>query len=174
MSRRRGVQPQRGGHAALREVPELRRRFASRVSARVGWAAAAAVLLMLFGGLGFTEATGVTDVHGTVIRLFSPEGTLVVEVDDPGVSVKIDGSDIVITGAGAREIRLKPGHYTVEASKDGKLVRQELVNVTKNGRQVVRVSQEALPRRCTKAADAVGRRVRLGACPWPPCRPPSR
>ncbi len=108
-----------------------------------GWLAAAAVLLVLFGCLGFTEATGVTDFRGTVIRLFSPEGTLVVEVDDPEVSVKVDGSDIVITGAGAREIRLKPGHYTVEASKNGKLVRQELVNVTRDGRPVVRITREA-------------------------------
>jgi hypothetical protein len=106
------------------------------------WAAAAAVLLLLLGGLGLTEATGVTNFRGTVIRLFSPEGTLVVEVDDPGVSVKIDESDIVITGAGAKEIRLKPGSYTVEARKDGKLVSRELVTVTKNGKQVVRVSQE--------------------------------
>ncbi len=51
------------------------------------WEVAAAALLMLLAGLGFTEATGVTDFRGTVIRLFSPEGTLVVEVDDPGVSV---------------------------------------------------------------------------------------
>jgi len=109
------------------------------------WAAAAAVLLLLLGGLGITEATGVTDVRGTVIRLFSPEGTLVVEVDDPGVSIKIDESDIVITGAGAKEIRLKPGRYTVEARKDGKLVSRELVTVTKNGKQVVRVSHEAAP-----------------------------
>jgi hypothetical protein len=107
--------------------------------------AAAAVLLMLLGGLGFTEATGLTDFRGTVIRLFSPEGTLVIEVDDPSVSVKIDESDLVITGAGAKEIRLKPGRYTVDASKDGKLVSRELVTVTKNGKQVVRVRQEALP-----------------------------
>jgi Leucine-rich repeat (LRR) protein len=40
---------------------------------------------------------------------------------------------------------LKPGSYTVEASKDGKVVSQELVTVTKNGRQVVRVSQEPTP-----------------------------
>ncbi len=106
------------------------------------WAAAAAMLLVLLGGLGITEATGLTNVRGTVIRLFSPEGTLVVEVDDPGVSVKIDGSEIVITGAGAKEIRLKPGRYLVEASKDGKLVSRELVTVTNNGRQVVRVRQE--------------------------------
>jgi hypothetical protein len=109
------------------------------------WATAAAVLLVLLGGLGFTEATGFTNVRGTVIRLFSPEGTLVVEVDDPKVSVKIVGSEVVITGAGAQEIRLKPGSYTVVASKDGRLVRQELVTVTNNGREVVRVSQETQP-----------------------------
>jgi Leucine-rich repeat (LRR) protein len=107
--------------------------------------AAAAVLALLFGGLGLSEATGVTDLHGTVIRLFSPEGTLVVEVDDPGVSVKIDGSDIVITGTGAREIRMQPGRYRVEATKDGKLVKQELVTVARNGRRLVRVSLEPAP-----------------------------
>ncbi len=84
-------------------------------------------------------------MHGTVIRLFSPEGTLVVEVNDPGVSVNIDGADLVITGAGVKEIRLKPGNYTVEARKDGRFVKQELVSVTRNGRQFVRVSREASP-----------------------------
>ena len=119
-------------------APAIRRpRFRSR-----RWAAAAAVFLMLLGSLGFTEAFGVTNFHSTVIRLFSPEGTLVVEVDDPKVSVQIDGSEIVITGAGVQEIRLKPGRYTVEANKDGKLVRRELVTVTNNGREVVRVHQE--------------------------------
>jgi eukaryotic-like serine/threonine-protein kinase len=113
-------------------------------------------LVMLFGSLGLTDATGVTDFHGTVIRLFSPEGTLVVEVDDPGVSVKIDGEDIVITGAGAKEIRLQPGRHAVEAIKNGKLVQQKLVTVTKNGRETVRVSREALPdtKAATRSADA--------------------
>ena len=119
----------------------------------IRWATAAAGLLILLGGFGVTEATGVTNFHGTVIRLFSPEGTLVVEVDDPGVSVKIDGSDIVITGAGAREIRLKPGSYTVEATKDGKVVSQELVTVAKNGKQVVRVRQE--PRAARRTPNVV-------------------
>jgi tRNA A-37 threonylcarbamoyl transferase component Bud32 len=109
------------------------------------WLWAAAALVLLFAGLGVGEATGVTDVRGTVIRLFSPEGTLVVEVDDPGVSVAVDGADVVITGAGAREIRLKPGLYQVEASKDGQVVRRELVTVTRKGRQVVRISKEAAP-----------------------------
>ncbi len=70
---------------------------------------------------------------------------MVIEVDDPGVSVKIDGPDLVITGAGAREIRLTPGNYVVEARKEGKVVSRELVTVTNNGRQVVRVSREAPP-----------------------------
>ena len=104
--------------------------------------AAIAVLVAILGSLGFTEATGVTQMRGTVIRLFSPEGTLVVEVEDPGVSVQIDGSDLVITGAGAKEIRLKPGDYTVEARKAGKVVSRELVTVTNAGKQVVRISQE--------------------------------
>ena len=102
-------------------------------------------MVVLCAGLGLGEATGVTDVRGTVIRLLAPEGTLVVEVDDPGISVTVDGGDIVITGAGAKEIRLKPGQYKIEASKDGKLVRQELVTVARNGRQVVRISKEAEP-----------------------------
>jgi eukaryotic-like serine/threonine-protein kinase len=138
---------------------------------RIGrWAAAAAVLLILLGGFAFTEATGVTDLQGTAIRLFSPEGTLVVEVDDPRVSVKIDGSDIVITGAGAQEIRLKPGRYKVEASKDGKLVRQQLVTVTQNGREVVRVSQEAAPTALKKtseeAADTKAAKAAADAAAW--------
>ncbi len=138
------------------EIPRPARVKRPRLRIR-RWAAAAAVLLILVGSLGYAEATGITDFHGTVVRLFTPEGTLVVEVDDPGVSVKIDGSDIVITGAGAKEIRLQPGSYTVEARKDGKVVSQELVTVTKNGRQVVRVSHEAAPpgaKVATRSVDA--------------------
>jgi serine/threonine protein kinase/formylglycine-generating enzyme required for sulfatase activity len=110
------------------------------------WIAAAAIILLLLTGLGMTEATGVTNVRGTVVRLFSPEGTLVVEVDDPGVSVTIDGEEMVITGTGAKEIRLKPGQYKLLASRDGQVVRQELVTVTTHARQVVRVSMETAPK----------------------------
>src|SRR5262245_33641342 len=63
------------------------------------WLWAAAALVLLLAGLGVGEATGVTEVRGTVIRLLWPEGTLVVEVGDPGVSVAVDGADVVITRA---------------------------------------------------------------------------
>jgi hypothetical protein len=122
---------------------------------RSRWAAAALVVLLV--GLGMSEATGVTDVRGTVIHLFSPEGTLVVEVDDPKVSVAVDGGDVVITGAGAREIRLKPGQYKVEASKDGQVVRQELVTVTHDGRRVVRIGREVEPTEAERWERSVAR-----------------
>lgn len=110
-----------------------------------GLTVAAVVGLVLFALVGFTEATGVTNVRGTVIRLFSPEGTLVLEIDDPEVSVSIDGEEMVITGTGVKEIRLKSGQYQVLASKNGEVVRQELVTVTNNGRTVLRVSRETAP-----------------------------
>ena len=105
--------------------------------ARRRWLWAAAALVLLCVGLGLSEATGTTDVRGSVIRLFSPDGTLVVEVDDPSVSVAVDGTDVVITGAGAREIRLKPGQYTVEASKEGQVVRRELATVTQTLKELL-------------------------------------
>ena len=127
--------------SASTAAPRAPRRVGS--SRRWAWAAAAAVLL--FAGLGLGESTGVTHVRGTVVRLFSRDGTLVVEVDDPDVSVAVDGGEVVINGAGVKEIRLKPGQYQVEASKDGKLVRRELVTVERDGRRVVRVSKEVGP-----------------------------
>jgi hypothetical protein len=109
------------------------------------WAAVAAVLLCLVGGLGFSEATGVTQLAATVIRIFTPEGTLVVEANDPAVKVSIEGDGgLVITGAEANEVRLRPGSYRVYAAKDGKPVRpdRDLVTITRNDRQVVRVRIE--------------------------------
>jgi Protein kinase domain len=107
------------------------------------WALAAAVLLCLFGGLGLTEATGVTKLTAVVVRVLTPDGTLVVEVDDPVVKVTVEGDGgLVITGAGPQEVRLRPGSYKVRASKDGKPVREELVTITHGDKRVVRVSLE--------------------------------
>jgi eukaryotic-like serine/threonine-protein kinase len=136
--------PRPAGHEAAGNVLPPRRRRGL---------IAAAVLLALLAGWGLAESAGVTDVRGLVIRLFSPEGTLMVEVDDPGVSVAVDGGEVVITGAGAKEIRLKPGQYKVEASKDGKLLRQELVTVHRNGRQLVRISKEPVPLSAAQAGE---------------------
>jgi mono/diheme cytochrome c family protein len=104
---------------------------------------AAIKILLVLGGLGLSEATGVTSLAATVIRVLTPDGTLVVEVDDPQINVTIEGAGgVVITGAGAKEIRLKHGSYRVLAVKDGKAIKKELVNISRGGKQIVKVSVE--------------------------------
>jgi WD40 repeat protein len=108
------------------------------------WRVVAAALVLLLGGLTLTEATGVTKIAATVIRVLTPDGTLVVEVEDPNVKVTIEGDGgLVITGAGPQEVRLRPGSYRVQAAKDGKPIQNEVVTITRGGKQVVRVSLEA-------------------------------
>jgi hypothetical protein len=112
------------------------------------WRIAAAVLALFLGGLSFSEAFGVTNFGATVIRIFTPNGTLVVETDDPGVKVTIEGDGgFIITGAGLEEIRLRPGSYKVLADKNGKRVplERELVSIARGGREVVKVKLEGAP-----------------------------
>jgi Protein kinase domain len=137
-----------------RENPKFATQSRSLMFSKARWGAVAALLVTIFTSLGLAEATGVTDFQATVIRLFSPEGVLVIEAEDPAVSVKIDGSEIVLTGTGVKEIRLQPGRYAVEASKNGKVLQQRLITVTKNGRETVRVSREASPEPKTAARSA--------------------
>ncbi len=128
-----------GGEGAVGQPAPRRRRWAM---------AAAAVMLALIGGLGVTEATGVTGVRATVIRIFTSDGTLVVEIDDPRVKVTVEGDGgLLITGTGLEEIRLRPGSYRVHADREGKPVplERELVSIAKGGREVVRVKIERPP-----------------------------
>ncbi|MGI6415468.1 MAG: protein kinase domain-containing protein [Thermoguttaceae bacterium] len=103
---------------------------------------AAALLLVIGVSVAATEATGVTHLTAAILRIATGAGTLVVEVDDPQVKITIDGEDLVITGAGPQEVRLKPGQYQVRAAKGGQVVKQELVTIERGGRQVLRVTME--------------------------------
>ena len=114
------------------------------------WATAAAALVGVLACVGAAEATGVTDLVPTVVRLVRGEGVLVVTTSDPGVGVTVEGEDLVITGAGTGEIRLTPGTYAVTAERGGEAFR-ELVTVERNGRQVVNVRWEPI------AVEAAGR-----------------
>lgn len=112
------------------------------------WAIAAAVLVCLLSGLSLTEATGVTNLRATVIHIFTPDGTLVVETNDSGVKVTIEGDGgMIITGAGPQEVQLRPGSYRVQADRDGKPVplEKELVSIARGGREVLKVKLEASP-----------------------------
>src|SRR6185369_11633800 len=98
-------------------------------------------------------------LRSTVIRILTSEGVLVVQVDDPGVKVTIEGDGgLVITGAGPQEVRLKPGSYRVQTSKDGKPVGNEVVTISRGDTQVVKVSMES-------AAPAVAGASRLTPAP---------
>jgi hypothetical protein len=132
--------------AATPAPSPLRRRRAGVGGRRL--AIAAAILFLLIGGISLTEATGVTELRATVIRIFTPDGVLVVETDDPGAKVTIEGDGgLVITGASLEEIRLRPGSYKVYADKDGKRVplERELVSIARGGREVVKVKLEGIP-----------------------------
>ena len=95
---------------------------------------------------GARQAAGqAVSYMGTVLRLTTPEGTLVVEADDPDVGIKLDGSELVITTSGLKELRLSVGKHNVQALKDGKLLREELVTISRGGRTVLRVRQEKEP-----------------------------
>jgi hypothetical protein len=117
---------------------------------------AAAAVLCFVAGLSVTEATEVTNLRATMIRIFTPDGTLVVETDDPGVRVTIEGDGgLVITGAGFEEIRLRPGSYRVLADKDGKRIplEKELVSIARGGREIVKVKVKGGPAKAVENAE---------------------
>jgi WD40 repeat protein len=107
-------------------------------------AVAAGLILMAIAGLGASEAAGLTQVSefvATILRIKTPEGTVVVKVDDPSVKVDI-GDEVVIGGAGPQEIRLKTGRYRMVATKDGQTVRDEIISVRRGSKEVVTIGFE--------------------------------
>jgi eukaryotic-like serine/threonine-protein kinase len=123
--------------------PELAERPVRRRSV-ARWAIAACVLVGTLGALAGGTAVGeqVVDYVATVLRLKTPEGTLVIETDDPNLSIKVDGNDLVVTGAGVKELRLPVGPHNVQAAKDGTTLRDELVTITRGGKKRLSVSRE--------------------------------
>ncbi len=103
------------------------------------WAAAATILGIAVAGLGWTEATEVTRIVATVatiLRIPTSQGVLLLQVDDPEVKVRVDSQteEIVITGAGVQEVRLRPGPHRLQAFKEGRLVYDELLTITRGGK----------------------------------------
>ncbi len=123
------------------ELLPLRRR---RAIALWGALPVCLMLALLLSVPGTREAAGQAASYvATVLRLKTPEGTLVIETDDPSLGIKLDGSELVVTGAGVKELRLSVGKHSVQAVKDGKLLRDELVTIRRGGRTVLNVRREA-------------------------------
>lgn len=137
--------------------------FATGRSSRSSRTVVAAVMLLI-AGFGVTEATGVSRLTSSVIRLATGSGTLVIETDDPNVTVAIDGEDVTVSGAGVRELTLRPGKHKVSALKNGQQIRQELVSITRNGRVVVRMTTET-ESSVAKSADTDATREKLPLFP---------
>ena len=126
--------------AAASPVSPRRRRRRRR------WVLAAVPAFVLTATLGLTEAAGVTRVSQlvrTVLNIRTPSGTLMVEVDDPGISVEVEdaGEQITIKGKGFHEVSVRPGRHAVKASKDGALSDEDLVTIKQGGRQLVKVTR---------------------------------
>jgi serine/threonine protein kinase/WD40 repeat protein len=111
------------------------------------WSLVAAGLFILLGGLAVSATAGnngLGTILETILRIRTTYGYLVVEVKDPDIKVKIDddGKEITFTGAGMHEVRLRPGQYRMDASKDGKPLQSEVVTISRGKTELVKVSQE--------------------------------
>jgi len=131
------------------------------------------VLLLMFAGLGASEATSITKLHElvtTFIKVWTPQGTLIVEVADPQVKVGIDGEEgsVVVTGAGIHKLSLHPGDYQVQATKQGQAFCEDLVSVERNGQRVLRIDFEPVPDLKTTASEVAEAREVLSKTPTDP------
>lgn len=96
--------------------------------------------VLTIAGLFFAAALATA---GTVLKFPTAEGILVVEIDDPEATVVMDrdGKQVSITGVGLKEIKLKLGQQSVRIEGKGQ-VREELVNITREGKTVLRATLE--------------------------------
>ena len=134
----------------------------------------AAALIAIASCLGVTEATGVTQWSAAVRRLVSRQGTLVVEVDDPTVTVRIDGRDVPIGRTGFHEFPNPAGTHLVQAFKDGAVIQQISAQITRGRQTLVRIDRPRAARQETqgRVAQLTAKADRLvvdGSCPsWSP------
>ncbi len=124
------------------------------------WGAAAAVLLALLVGLGMTEATGVTDFRGMVVRLFSPAAVLVADANDPDARVNINAAQPSLNGAVVIEIPSKPGLHDAPAMQDRTTPLHEGVRQAGAGGPTALAGQNAESRQATEVASRPAQIVR--------------
>jgi WD40 repeat protein len=120
-----------------------------------------AAVLLLLGGLIATEITGITHLAATVFRIRTPQGILVVEVDDPQTRVTLDKEELVISNPGSHEFRLRPGEYLLRATRDGQTTQQEIVTITRGEKKTVTIRLEPAVASRVETNDSFGVVARL-------------
>ena len=104
-----------------------------------------------------------------MLTLKTPEGTLVIEIEDPDVEVSVDGSEVVLNGITKHELRLKPGNYQYRATRNGEPAESDWVTIERDGRTVVRIRQLPLaPSTATPATEDAPSNVSLSDIDFEP------
>jgi hypothetical protein len=92
---------------------------------------------------------GLAVLFGVVFKLKTTDGSiLVVEVNEPGAEVFVDGEKVTVTwgkDGKTAEVRVKPGTRKVELTKDGFTTSGEEVTVAEGERKVIIARLEKLP-----------------------------
>jgi WD40 repeat protein len=105
--------------------------------------AAAILFIGLIFTFAVTEATGITRIVATLIRVETPNGTIVIDVADPNIDVALDGETVNISGPGIHSLRVKPGTHRVWAAQYGRPLLDQQITVERGGQQVVRITLPA-------------------------------
>jgi thiol-disulfide isomerase/thioredoxin len=93
------------------------------------------------GLIGPTRVDGAdAEAEPPVIRLATADGTLVMRVDDPNVSVRVEGGELVVTGAGLQELRVGTGDLKAEASN---ATPETVVSITRGDKEILNIRREA-------------------------------
>ena len=111
------------------------------------WAALGAGALLLVITLGAARAGGLAAIGDFAVALFriqAAEGTLLVSVEDPDVTLRVDDQDLIITGVGPSEFRYRPGPHKVAAIRGDTPVFEEVVSIDRGGKRVVTITREGV------------------------------
>lgn len=124
------------------QVPTIGRSDQKHTARSRRWLLTAVAASLLVGGLIITEAAGVTNLALAAIRIVRGDGVLLVEIDEPGISVSVDGEAVVVTGAGPSEVRVAPGKHSINFSSGDKTLDEQTVTIARGGREIVRITHE--------------------------------
>ncbi len=119
------------------EAPPVPKKAGPRGGGKVPWKTLTGVGVALLMSLLGLVCLGLW--AGGVFRVRTPDGVLLVEVNEPNPDVFVDGSQVTVTwanGGKKAEIRVKPGTHKVEVSKDGFTMVGEDVEVKDGDRRV--------------------------------------